>query len=171
MAQYYKPLADTIIYLNTNYNCTITSSGGKNIDFSWILPDIVINDLGYLSVLTINPINHSTTAQYTFRLKNVDVDSKDIFCSDYGPPILNVSTFGTTVSSGLLGVTEYGLTLPSQTLRNITINVSDSISNMNSGIGNTVQFIIGLKIKEFDPKITRIDNPYAEGRSNMRLGI
>ena len=170
MAQYYKPLADTIIYLNTNFNCTITANAaGKNTEFSWILPDININDLGYLSVLNINPVNHSTTLQYTFRLKNVDVDSRNVFCSDYGPPILNVSTFGSTVSSGLLGVTEYGLTLPPQTLRNITINVSDSITNMNNGIGSTIQFIIGLKIKEFDPKITRIDNPYEEGRSNMRL--
>ena len=166
MAQYYKPIADTIIYLNTNFKCTVTTNASsKNTKFSWVLPDIVIDDLGYLSVFNIRPVNHSTSTIYTFRLKNVEVDSKNIFSSDYGAPILNTIVFGSTFLPN-----EYGLTLPPQTIRNITISVSDDITNMNSGIGNTIQFVIGLKIKEFDAKISRIDNPYAEGRANMRIG-
>lgn len=164
MAHYYKPRADTIVYLNTNYNCTKITSGTKNTDFSWVLPDIIINDLAYLSVVKIIPVNHSTSTPYTFRLKSVEIDSKNFVSSDYADPILSVNIFDPAYSSTF----EYGLTLPPQTLRNITINVSDSISNSNSGIGNTIQFIIVLKIREFDASITRIDNPYAEAQQQMK---
>ena len=170
MSKYYKPIAETILYLNSDFNCTITqNAGGHNTDFTFVVPDINIQDLGYLSVINILPINYSTTNPYVFRIKNIEYDSKNYFCSDYGYPIILTSLFGTVVSSGLLGVAKYGLTLPSQTIRSITINVSDSNFLLNDGVATAFQFILGLKIEEFDPKISEVGDPYTEGRHNMKL--
>jgi hypothetical protein len=76
----------------------------------------------------------------------------------------------TFTSLGSTGSNAYHLVLSPQTIRQIQISVDDSILGKDTGVllANS-NFIIALEIEEYDPVITRIDDPYSEGASKLKL--
>ena len=87
----YKIQDRKIIYLNTEANCSKLVSGDttKNLEFTWNVPSIKIDDLAHLSVLNFQ---HEGTGDanhiLTFRIKDVQFNSRNYFstnnqCSTY----------------------------------------------------------------------------------------
>jgi hypothetical protein len=172
MTKYYKAINDYTLYLNTNFNCTKTVNGSsKNTEFSWTIPEVEIEDLGYLHVVNVVAVGASTSLPYVLRLKGgVEYNSTFNFSTDYGYPILSVFTVANGVSVG--GTSgDYGITLRPQTIRNITISVSDSLSNNTNGVSTTTEFMFVLKVAEVDAKVSQVGDPYREGRSNLNLKL
>lgn len=172
MTKYYKAINDYTLYLNTNFNCTKTVNGSsKNTEFSWTIPEVEIEDLGYLQVVNVVAVGASTSLPYVLRLKGgVEYNSTFNFSTDYGYPILSVFTVANGVSVG--GTSgDYGITLRPQTIRNITISVSDSLSNNTNGVSTATEFMFVLKVAEVDAKVSQVGDPYREGRSNLNLKL
>ena len=172
MTKYYKAINDYTLYLNTNFNCTKTVNGSsKNTEFSWTIPEVEIEDLGYLQVVNVVAVGASTSLPYVLRLKGgVEYNSTFNFSTDYGYPILSVFTVANGVSVG--GTSgNYGITLRPQTIRNITISVSDNLSNNTNGVSTTTEFMFVLKVAEVDAKVSQVGDPYREGRSNLNLKL
>jgi len=172
MTKYYKAINDYTLYLNTNFNCTKTVNGSsKNTEFSWTIPEVEIEDLGYLQVVNVVAVGASTSLPYVLRLKGgVEYNSTFNFSTDYGYPILLVFTVANGVSVGETSG-DYGITLRPQTIRNITISVSDSLSNNTNGVSTTTEFMFVLKVAEVDAKVSQVGDPYREGRSNLNLKL
>ena len=97
-------------------------------------------------------------------------DSRDTYLSDYGTPILNmIQTTNVCAGQGSVSENNYSVLLPSQIINKITLVIDDDITSMNSGISSTVNFVIALKIEEYDPVITEIGAPYNEAARNQGL--
>ena len=149
---------------------TFTVAFTRTFDYTWSIPDIYINDLGKLAVISIIGTSVAATP-YTFRIMGIQYDSRNSYFSDYGNPILSMTQMSTTFTSlGSTGSNNYHITLSPQVIGEIKISVDDSISAKDTGVlvANS-NFVIGLEIEEFDPVITQIDDPYSEGASKLKL--
>lgn len=156
--------------LNLGTRATVTVAFTRTFNYTWNIPDININDLGKLSVITIMGTSVATTP-YTFRIMGIQYDSRNNYFSDYGNPIISMSQISNTFTSlGSTGSNAYHITLSPQTIRQIQISVDDSITAKDVGVllANS-NFVIALEIEEYDPVITRIDDPYSEGASKLNL--
>jgi hypothetical protein len=148
----------------------LTPSFLKTYEFNFNIPDIIINDLGKISTVNIIGNNFSSTTPYIVRIKNILYDSRDTFLSDYGTPILNmIQTTSVCAGQGSVSENNYSVLLPSQIINKITLVIDDDITSMNSGISSAINFVIALKIEEYDPTITEIGNPYQESQRNQGL--
>ena len=162
----YKPQIQKILYLNTEVNCSKVVSGDttKNIEFSWNLPYLKIDDLAHLKVVNFaHQGTESTNNIITLRIKDIQYNSRNYYSSDnnFAPIIFN----GDFISNPYWSP-ELGITLLPQMINNITLIASDDITNTYGGIDTAVKFIIGITIDEFDVKYSQIGNPYGEERTN-----
>ena len=149
---------------------TFTVAFTRTFNYSWDIPDININDLGKLSVITIMGTSVATTP-YIFRIMGLQYDGRSSYFSDYGNPIISMTQMSNTFTSlGSTGSNNYYIILSPQTIRQIQISVDDSITAKDVGVlvANS-NFILALEIEEYDPVITRIDDPYSEGASKLKL--
>ena len=149
---------------------TFTVAFTRTFDYIWNIPDININDLGKLSVITIMGTSVATTP-YIFRIMGLQYDGRSSYFSDYGNPIISMTQMSNTFTSlGSTGSNNYYIILSPQTIRQIQISVDDSITAKDVGVlvANS-NFILALEIEEYDPVITRIDDPYSEGASKLKL--
>ena len=85
--------------------------------------------------------------------------------NDNGEPIISIARNEGNFSS--VGTHKYHLTLSPQVINKITIVVDDDAIR-NVGVDAGINFILCLKIEEFDVKLTRIDNPYEEGMKKIK---
>ena len=156
--------------LTLGTRATLTVAFTRTFDYTWNIPDININDLGKLSVINIIGTSVAATP-YTFRIMGVLYDSRNSFFSDYGNPILSMTQGSNSFTSiGSTGSNNYYIILSPQTLRQIKISVDDSITTRDAGVlAANNNFVIALEIEEYDPVITRIDDPYSEGASKLKL--
>lgn len=160
----YKIQDRKILYLNTEANCSKLESSDttKNLEFTWNVPSIKIDDLAHLSVVSIHfdgtgDNNHPLT----FRIKDIQFNSRSYYSSDnISSPII----FAGNTVAGFLNKDDIAITLTPQIINSITIMATDDLSNPFSGIATTLQFIICLSIDEFDVKLTQYGNPYGEAR-------
>jgi len=149
---------------------TFTVAFTRTFDYTWNIPDININDLGKLSAINIIGTSVATTP-YIFRIMGLQYDSRSSYFSDYGNPILSMTQMSNTFTSiGSTGSNNYYIILSPQTIRQIQISVDDSITKKDVGVlvANS-NFILALEIEEYDPVITRVDDPYSEGASKLKL--
>lgn len=147
---------------------TITPSFVRTYDYSWNIPDVVINDLGRISLLNVISTSYTATTPYTIRIKNMLFNNRDAFYSDYGYPVLGmVQQTNICNSQGCVGKDATSILLPSQIINRITIIVDDDIATMNAGCLATLKFVFTLLIEEYDPIITEIGNPYQEAQRNQ----
>lgn len=168
--KYWKVRNETILYLNSEWNCQKSSIGSKNTTFTWDLNNIMLNDFGKLSVFSVITTGITANNPYIFRIiPNIQIETSDIFVSDYNNPIIYMYQQNTAINQPT-NTNFSGITLKPQALNNITISVDDDITN-KTGINNTIKFIIGIKIEEIDLEYTRMDNPYQEasGRQVHKL--
>ena len=155
--------------LTLGTTATFTVAFTRTFTYTWNIPDIVINDLGKLSVVNINSTGYTAATPYTFRIVGLQYDSRNSFFSDYGNPIISIAQQTNLCTLGSIGNTIYNITLSPQTIRQIQVSIDDSITAKDTGIIATLNFILAIKIEEFDPVLTQIGDPYTESASRLKL--
>ena len=155
--------------LNLGTEGTFTVAFTRTFTYTWDIPDIIINDLGKLSVVNIIASGYTATTPYTFRVVGLQFDSRNSFFSDYGNPIISISQQTNICNIGSVGSSNYSITLSPQTIRFIQISVDDSITSKDVGILVAINFVLALEIEEFDPVLTQVGDPYAESASRLKL--
>ena len=156
-----------IIYLNTEANCTKleSSDANKNLEFTWMLPSLKIDDLAHLSVAIFQHEGTGHVNQVlTFRIKDILFNSRNYYSSDNISSAILISASLSSEATYWSG-NDFGITLTPQIINSITIIASDTLSDPFSGIANTLHFIMCLVIEEFDIKLTEFGNPYGEART------
>jgi len=107
------------------------------------------------------------TYNYTWRIPDVVINSRNSFYSDYGDPIIAmVQNTSIANNDGLSN--DNAVVLSPQTIRQIELSVSDSLTAMNNGVSSSFNFVIALKIEEFDPTYTEIGDVYAESAQRLK---
>jgi hypothetical protein len=162
-------LASATPTLTLGTSATFTVAFTRTFTYTWDIPDIVINDLGKLSVVNINATGYTATTPYTFRIIGLQYDSRNSFFSDYGNPIISIAQQTNLCTIGSIGNIIYNVTLSPQTIRMIQISVDDSITAKDTGVLVAINFVIALEIEEFDPQLTQIGDPYSEAASRLKL--
>ena len=162
----YKTIKQRVLYLNSTNATKITNASSKNNYFTWNIPDIVINEIATLQVGSISSQGTtSDTKIYTFRITGLCSDNTANFSSDGGPPILFsllLNNFNSTLSDN------FHLYLSSQVINNISLYVSDDITNKDSSIATSVSFVICLLINEIQIEMNEIGNPYGDAISQIQ---
>lgn len=155
-----------IIYLNTKANCskTVSTDTTKNLEFTWRIPSVKIDDLAHLSVLNFQ---HEGTGDgnhiLTFLIKDIQYNTRNYYSTN------NISS-SILISASLQSTATYwsgdnfGITLTPQMINTITIIASDTLNDPFSGVATTLKFVFCLSIEEFDVKLTPYGNPYGEAR-------
>ena len=69
---------------------------------------------------------------------------------------------------GSLGGSNFCIILTPQTIRLIQISIDDDISTIDSEITRNINFVIALKIEEYDPSYTRIGEVYGQSASRLK---
>jgi len=141
----------------------------KAYNYTWNIPDIVVNDLAKLSAINIISTNFNTSTPYTFRIAGLQYDSRDSYFSDYGNPILSMAQNVNVCSYGSLGGSNFCIILTPQTISQIQISVDDDITTLKSGINASINFVIALEIEEYDPVYTQIGDVYGESASRINF--
>lgn len=152
--------------INLGTSAVITPSFLRTYSYTWNVPDIEINDLAKLSALNIVATGTSTTTPYTYRVSNLQIDSRNSYFSDYGSPILSVAQNTNITNIGSLGAGEYSIILTPQTIRQIIITVDDSITTKGSGQLGNINFVIALELIEFNPTYQEKTDVYQEAAAN-----
>ena len=127
-----------------------------------------IEDLAKLSTVNIIATGHTQTTPYTFRIMNLQYDSRNSYFSDFGNPILSLAQGTNICNYGSLSGENFSIILPPQTIRQIEISVDDSITTQNSGVLVAVNFVIAIEIEEYDPIYTQVGDPYGEAISRIK---
>jgi len=148
----------------------IIPSFARTYEYNFDIPDIVLNDLGKLSLLNVVATGYTAATPYTIRVKNILFNNRDAYYSDYGTPILGIVQ-QTNICNGTGGVGKDALSilLPPQIINKITIVVDDDIATMNSGVLATLKFVFTLLLEEYDPVLTEVGNPYNEAQRNQGI--
>ena len=148
---------------------TFTVAFTRTFNYTWNIPDIVVNDLGKLSTVNVIASGYIATTPYTFRITGLQYDSRSNYFSDYGNPIITMTQQTNICSYASVGNNNYNILLSPQTIRQIQISVDDSIITKDGGILATINFMIALEVEEFDPVLTEIGDPYTESASRLKL--
>jgi hypothetical protein len=72
------------------------------------------------------------------------------------------------INYGSVSENKCSLTLSPQTIRQISINVDDSITAKDVGILAAINFVIEIEVDEFDPTLTQVGDPYQEAASKIK---
>jgi hypothetical protein len=153
--------------LTLGTTATFTVAFTRTFTYTWNIPDIVVNDLGKLSVVNINAIDYTAATPYTFRVIGLQYDSRNSFFSYYGTPIISIAQQTNLCTLGSIGNTIYNITLSPQTIRQIQISIDDSTTAKDTGVLVAIHFVIALEIEEFDQPLTQIGDPYSEAASRL----
>lgn len=141
----YKIKTNKQVILNSNYATKTALSGGKNTLFRFNIRNIQIEKYGLLKVDSCVMTGTVGTSIYTFRTMNLLYNNRCYFSSDnIGYPVILVGYFGT--NNMIYKNNGGGLILLSQNVDYIDIIVSDSISDLNAGITNDINFILTLNL-------------------------
>ena len=151
-----KPNIDKYIFLFSAHARTRTVSNNV-VEYSWNIDQISINEkctielcekafLPYIATPT------ATTTPYIIRL--INLSSPSIIHSDNGGSTADVNK-GTIldISYPFQDISNpIKLFLEPQTIQTIQLSINNSISG-SGGIPNTTEFVLCLKITEFEPKV------------------
>jgi hypothetical protein len=159
-------VATPVLTLGTS--AVITPTFLRTYSYSWQIPDMNIEDLAKLSTVNIIATGHTQTTPYTFRIMNLQYDSRNSYFSDFGNPILSLAQGTNICNYGSLSGENFSIILPPQTIRQIEISVDDSIITQNSGVLVAVNFVIAIEIEEYDPNYTQVGDPYGEASSRIK---
>lgn len=159
-----KPLENVVLYLNTETNCVKTqnSAGTKNVEYTWTISPLVLNEYSILKVFSVahDATTHNTDHAdniITFRLKDVIYNPELYRSTDSsGYPIIFSMPFDT--ESQYFNADLGGLYLIPQTLNRISIVASDSTTVGNNGVSTNIQFVLGICIQQYDRKYSEVEN-------------
>ena len=138
----------TNIFINSSVavNAVNTiSSGGRLFSIYMDVPPIIIRNKANLKVANIC---HSGTGHgdsiIIFKVEGIMTDNNKYLSNDGGIPTIIATTFNNTRNL----YEENDIPLIRQTINTIRLIISDSLTNPNAGIPNTLNFCISLKIEE-----------------------
>ena len=134
-----------IIYLNTAINCTKIASGGKNLQFNFDVPGMEVSQGAKMKVINLCHVGTHTGTVYIFKIKDTLINNSYYYGNDGSYPTLIACNIANNVPNFNLGSE---LTLNKQSINFINLVVSDSMSDISSGIIDTLNFIIVLEIEE-----------------------
>jgi hypothetical protein len=138
----YKLKTSKMIILNSNYATKIALVNGKNTEFRFNIRNIQIDDYAELKLEGIYATGTLGTSIYTFKSTNLLYNNRSYFNSDNsGYPTIATSYFGT---NNMYYKNIGGLMLMPQNIDNITLIITDSLSDINAGITNDINFSIIL---------------------------
>ncbi len=162
--KYYKPKSKKIIYLNSEKNCskTTTGTGGnaKNTMFEWNISDFQIDDLAEFKVWNFQYQGTIGTDIILFRITNLQIQTRDYFSSDGNYPIILCSNPGNTKPDDYDN--NLNLILIPQIVNKISIIATDDLTDPSVGIKATAKFILVLAINEYQPEYEQITNTYGQ---------
>jgi hypothetical protein len=160
-----KPMEEIVLYLNTEVNCTKREIAGKNVEFSFNISPLVLNEYCVMKLVSIahdtsgsshNTLHGNNVIQ--FRLSNNIQYNPELYRSnDNSLPIMFAMNWVDNEPAfwdSSLG----GVHLNPQTINNITFIVSDSLTNTYGGVNNGLKFLIGLVIIPYDRQYSAIEN-------------
>lgn len=147
MTKFIKPNNDRIFYLFSD-KATKNNVGTKTYEYRWDIPDVTLDDWGKLYY--INRAYKSldvTTTPIVTRIMNLG--SKDIIDTFGGAgQILDISSWNYQI--GFNTDNNPPISICPQTINNITLCISDDMTNCYAGFTTTNVFCIVLKLTEGD---------------------
>jgi hypothetical protein len=161
---YSRALENIVVALNTEIGCVRTNNtaDSKTINFTWNNLNI---HLGEHAVMKLVSIAHDAGTHATehgdsilqFRLGGgVRYNPALFVSSDKGAPLIFASSFDAENQYNFSDIG--GIYLEPQTINNITLSASDSLSDIAAGINKGLQFLIMLVIQPYDKKYSAIEN-------------
>jgi hypothetical protein len=111
------------------------------------VPPIIIRNRANLKVANICHSGSGTGQDktiYIFKLEGIMTDNNKYLSNDGGYPTI----IATTLDSSRNLYEENDIPLIRQTINTIRLIISDSLTNPNAGIPDTINFCISLKIEE-----------------------
>jgi len=121
------------------------SSGGRIYSIYMDVPPIIIKNKANLKVANIchSGVGHADNI-IIFKLDGIMTDNNKYLSNDGGIPTIIATTFNNTRNL----YEENDIPLIRQTINTIRLFISDSLTNANAGIPDTINFCISLKIEE-----------------------
>ena len=123
-------------------------TGGSRIYAIYMdVPPIIIKNKANLKVANICHSDTSGTTGnniFIFKLDGIMTDNNKYLSNDGGYPTIIATTFNNTRNL----YEENDIPLIRQTINTIRLIISDSLTNVNAGVANTINFCISLKIEE-----------------------
>lgn len=163
--KFYKPALKRTLYLHSNKANITTNGAGKNNTYTWIIPTISINEIAELQIASISSINASSTAIYTFRLREPMAYGNTLYSSDGGSPII-FSLLLNNLNSTFRD--DYGIIIAPQIINSISIQTSDDINDMDGGIATNISFVLCILINEFQIQLEEISNPLLDANEQVK---
>lgn len=134
------------IYLNSAINCNkTTTSGGKNLIYSFDIPPTDIKKDSKLKVMSLihTHIGGGSKLNIILKIKDIQYNNESYIGNDgFFPTIITLDTEKPSYYNGV------ELTLNKQNINFINLIGTDNIGDLNSGIDSSVNFCIILQIEE-----------------------
>lgn len=140
----------TNIFINSKIainNGNSNNSGGRLYSIMIDVPPIIIKNRANLKVANICHSGSGTGQDkviYIFKLDGIMTDNNRYLSNDGGRPTIIATTFDSSRNL----YEENDIPLIRQTINSIRLFVSDSLTDVNAGIPDTINFCISLKIEE-----------------------
>jgi hypothetical protein len=160
-----KPLENITLYLNSAVSTCIkrtNAAGNKNIEMTFPISPLTLSEYSVLKIMSIahastNHGSHHGNNVLQFRLSNNISYNPELYRSnDNSPPILFAMNY--TDNEPAFWSNIDGLYLQPQTINNITLILSDNLTNAYGGIDKDLNFIIGLVFQVYDRKYSDVEN-------------
>lgn len=162
-----KPMEKIQLYLNSEIttNCVKRASGDgtKNIELTWTISPIVLNEYSVLKLITMQHTSTSHSAKHgdkilTFRLKDVLYNPELFRTNDNSPyPVVFAGSYVNN-EPVYYNYQSSGIGLLPQTINTISMILTDDIANAYSGIDADLKFFIGLSIEPYDRTYSDYEN-------------
>lgn len=151
MVKKYIPKSTYTLYLNSEVNCNKYAVGSKNLQFNWDISPIIINENAKLKVFLLQYQGvGSNNNVITFKLRDVLYNNSVYYSSDGSYPTIFAGLMNQTTQTNVYFTGGGTLDLIPQAINTITIITTDSLTDITSGIDNTLKFVIGITIEDFD---------------------
>lgn len=140
----------TNIFINSRIavnNSNVIAANGRIYSIYMDVPPIIIRNRANLKVANICHSGSGTGQDkviYIFKLDGIMTDNNKYLSNDGGIPTI----LATTLDSSRNLYEENDIPLIRQTINTIRLIISDSLTNVNAGIPDTINFCISLKIEE-----------------------
>lgn len=159
-----KPIENTVLYLNTEVNCSKRTNSGNTIvyEYSFNISPIVLNEYSVMKLISIahSSSNHGTdhaSKIIQFRVGGILYNPELYRSNDNGLPLIFSSSWTDnepTYWNSNLG----GLYLVPQTINRIVFVVSDDLTDANAGIDADLKWVLGLCIIPYDRSFSATEN-------------
>jgi hypothetical protein len=154
-SQLYKLRTTKTIILNSAFATKSTLSSGKNTIFRFDLRNLQIDDYSILKLASVYATGSVGSLIYTFKSMNLQYNNRCYFSTDNnGYPTIATASF---VSTNYYQDNISGIILQPQNIDNITLIVSDSLSDISNGIDSDIDFVLTLSLEIYEPTETDVN--------------